>query len=255
MSENQNMLKLDPIPEQIAEPLRVFTSGLMAALADNLQSVTVVGSAANAATGDYRPGRSDINTVVVLTKETLSALKVIASFTKPMGKKRVSPALVMTPSYIERSRDVFGVEFLDFQLVHQTIFGEDPFARLAFEKSDVRVQCERELKAMLVRLRQGYIASAGNKKLVRDILISTAKSLAPLLRAMLWLRDVDRPNLAAETFRKAASEFAVNLDAVAAAGNWRYERPRLSDAQIENAFETVYTVVDRLAGIVDELEL
>jgi hypothetical protein len=108
---------------------------------------------------------------------------------------------------------------------------------------------------MLVRLRQGYIASGGNKRLVRDILIATAKSLAPLLRAMLWLRDVDRPRLAAETFGKAAEVFAVNLDAAAATGNWRYERPRLSDAEVGKAFETIYTVVEQLTGIVDGLEL
>jgi len=252
MSENHNTLRLEGVLGQVAEPLRIFANGLMMGLGENLQSITVVGSSL---TDEYRHRRSDINTVVVLDRETPAALKTIASFTRPMSKKRLSPALVMTASYIERSRDVFGVELLDFQLVHQTIFGGDPFAALCFDKRDVRLQCERELKATLVRLRQGYIASGGNKRLVRDILIATAKSLAPLLRAMLWLRDVERPRLAAETFRKGAAVFAANLDAAAAAGNWRHERPRLSDAEIGNAFETVYTVVNRLAGIVDELEL
>ena len=59
-------------------------------------------------------------------------------------------------------------------------------------RQNVRLQCERELKAMLVRLRQGYIAAAGDQRMVRDILISTAKGLTPLLRAMLWI-DGCRP--------------------------------------------------------------
>ena len=33
----------------------------------------------------------------------------------------------MTPSYIDRSRDVFGIEFPDFQSTHKTILGEGPF--------------------------------------------------------------------------------------------------------------------------------
>ena len=61
----------------------------------------------------------------------------------------------MTPHYLACSRDVFPVEFLDFQLVHETILGEDPFVSLQVDKAHVRLQCERELKATLVRLRQG----------------------------------------------------------------------------------------------------
>jgi hypothetical protein len=81
------------------------------------------------------------------------------------GKKR------LTAFYIGRSCDVFGVEFLDFQLVHETNLDAEPFAPLQFEKKDVRLQCERELKAMLVRLRQGYLAALGDKKMVRDTVI------------------------------------------------------------------------------------
>ncbi len=66
---------------------------------------------------------------------------------------------------------------------------------------------------MLVRLRQGYLAAAGTKRMVRDILISTAKGLAPVLRAVLWLVDADRPKTMDLTFRKAAGEFEVDLGA------------------------------------------
>ena len=38
---------------------------------------------------------------------------------------REPPPLLMTPACIDRSRDVFGIEFLDFQLRHETIVGED----------------------------------------------------------------------------------------------------------------------------------
>ena len=161
----------------------------------------------------------------------------------------------MTQSYIERSRDVFGVEFLDFQLAHETIMGDDPFTSLEFDKKDVRLQCERELKAMLIRLRQGYIAAAANKKLVRDILISTARGMAPLLRAMLWLKDIDRPALAEPTFTKAAYEFSIDTNPLTSAIKWRHEKIRLSETEMENAFESVYSVVEQLAGIVDKLKV
>ena len=252
MADDKNSLKLDAVRKEIRESLEAFAEKVRAELGDNLQSITVVGSSL---TEDFKPGQSDVNTVLVLGKQTLGVLNTIAGLAKAMNKKKISPPLLMTPSYIERSLDAFGIEFLDFQLTHQTILGSDPFASLSFEKKDVRLQCERELKATLIRLRQGYIAAAANKRLVRDILISTTKGLAPLLRAMLWLKDIDRPAETEPTFSKAGDEFSVNMDSLIKAGKWRHEKLRLGETEIQNAFESVYTTVEQLAVTVDKLEV
>jgi len=252
MTENKTNIKIDALQIHIRESVNDFAERLIAALGDNLQSITVVGSSL---TEDFRVGRSDINTVLVLGRQTISSLNAIASLAKPMRRKKISPPLLMTQSYIERSQDVFGVEFLDFQLAHETIMGADPFASLEFDKKDVRLQCERELKAMLIRLRQGYIASAANKRLVRDILISTAKGLAPLLRAMLWLKDIERTAGSKPTFGKATEVLSIDTNPLKSAITWRHEKIRLSETEMENAFESIYSVVDELAGIVDELKV
>ena len=68
----------------------------------------------------------------------------------------------MTPEYIRTSLDVFPVEFLNFKLIHATVFGEDIFESLEINRMDLRRQCERELKVKLVSLRQGYISSLGD---------------------------------------------------------------------------------------------
>jgi len=252
MSQDKTNLNLQDLNVRIRDCVKDFAEKLMTALGDNLQSITVVGSSL---TDDFAPPQSDINTVIVLGEQKLDSLNRIAAMAKPMSRKKISPPLLMTPSYIERSLDVFGVEFLDFQLTHQTVLGDDPFAALAFDKKDVRLQCERELKAMLIRLRQGYIAAAANKKLVRDILISTARGLTPLLRAMLWLKDVERASGSNATFVKAADEFSIKTDSLATAGKWRREKTRLSETEMENAFESIYATIEQLAGIVDELEV
>lgn len=252
MADRDDGMRLEGVPEAIGEPLRLLVEQLRGALAGNLASVTVVGSAL---TGDYRAGASDINTVVVLGAHNLAALQAIAGLAKSLRKKRVSPPLLMTGAYIERSRDVFGVEFLDFQLTHRTVVGDDPFAGLSIGKGDVRLQCERELKATLIRLRQGYIAAAANKRLVRDVLISAAKGLAPLLRGMLWLKDVERPQTMAATFEKAGGEFLVDLGSVSSVERWRHEKTRLGESDIERSFEAVYSTAEKLAEIVDGMEV
>ncbi len=252
MDENKINLKLDTLPEQIHDSLKDFADKLTSKLGDNLQSITVVGSSL---TGDFRPDQSDINIVLVLRRHTLASLNAIAALTKPMRKKRISPPLLMTESYIEQSRDVFGVELLDFQLTHQTILGDDPFAALTFDKKDVRLQCERELKAMLIRLRQGYIAAAANKKLVRDVLISTVKGLMPLLRAMLWLKDTDRHAKSEPTIHEAVEQFLINKDSLITTKKWQHQKAQISEIELESAFESVYATVEQLALFVDKLEV
>ena len=252
MTENKTNIKIDSLHMLTRDSVKDFADRLLAALGDNLHSITIVGSSL---TEDFRPGQSDINTVLVLGKQNTESLNAIASLAKPMSRKKMSPPLLMTQSYIERSRDVFGVEFLDFQLAHETIMGDDPFTALKFDKKDVRLQCERELKAMLIRLRQGYIAAAANKKLVRDILISTAKGMLPLLRAMLWLKDIDRTAQAEPTLVKSTEEFSIEAKPFTSAIQWRHEKIRLSETEMENAFVSVYSVVEQLAGIVDKLKV
>lgn len=252
MAVMDTAVRLDGVREGIREPLRLLAEHLQAGLGENLRSVTVVGSSL---TDDYRAGTSDINTVVELEQYDATALNRVASLAKSMRSHKLSPPLLMTSFYIDRSRDVFGVELLDFQHTHETILGDDPFAGIEIAKHDVRLQCERELKAMLVRMRQGYIAAGGHRKLIRDVLISTAKGLAPLARAMLWLRDVERPQTMDDSLRKAGEHFKVNLDAAIAAERWRYEKTRLSDLEVENTFATIVGAVDVLTTTVDEMKL
>jgi hypothetical protein len=252
MAEDKKNLKLDILNMQIRDSVKNFSEKLMAELRDNLQSITVVGSSL---TKDFRPGQSDINTVLVLGEQTLDSLRRIAGLARPMSKRKISPPLLMTASYIERSLDVFGIEFLEFQLAHETIMGDDPFAGLNINKKDVRLQCERELKAMLIRLRQGFIAAAANKKLVRDILISTTKGLLPLLRAMLWLKDIERTAPAVLTIKKAAEEFSVDMEPLKTIIQWRNQKTRLSEVELENAFQSIYETVEKLAVTVDKLEV
>lgn len=252
MTDIHHTLRLDGIREPVRGPLRLLTGQLHDGLHDNLRSVTVVGSSL---TEDFKPRVSDINTVVVLDRHSTPALALVASLAKPLRRQGLAAPLLVTTSYIDRSRDVFGVEFLDFQLTHETIFGDDPFTSLTFDKSDVRLQCEREFKAMLVKMQQGYVLAGGNARVVREETVAAAKQLAPLVRAMLWLKDVERPRTMTAALRKASEQLNVELDAAIEADQWRQGRRRLTAAEVEAGFEDVFAAVENLSQIVDDLEL
>ena len=92
-----NQPDLVALPALIRDVMKVFSEKITESLGDNLQSITVVGSSI---TADFKPGQSDINTVLVLEKQNVNALNAVASLAKPMGKKKISPPLLMTPSYM-----------------------------------------------------------------------------------------------------------------------------------------------------------
>ena len=94
----------------------------------------------------------------------LDFLDLLAPLGKKYGKKQIAAPLIMTPKYIDESSDVFPMEFLNIKLLHYPVFGNDIFKNLEISASYLRRQCERELKARLIGLRQGYISAAGDAK-------------------------------------------------------------------------------------------
>ncbi|MBP8302545.1 MAG: hypothetical protein KBE04_00290 [Phycisphaerae bacterium] len=243
---------LEGLPAEVGPLLEGFCKRLQALLKDDLQSLTVVGSCVS---GDFLPGVSDVNTLVLLSELHQGSLAGLAGLVKAFRRHRVCAPWVMTEACLERSRRVFGVEWLDFQAQHLTLVGMDPLVGLTFEKADVRLQCERELQATLVRLREGLIAAGLDRAAVRGLLIRAAKSLLPVLRAMLWQVDLERPPGRGPTCGQAWEAFGVQMQGVLSVLKWHEQGCRVSARDLEVAFDSVYAAVDQLAYLVDELEV
>jgi hypothetical protein len=246
-------LNLDGIQNKtVKKALKELGEKLLSDFSDNIESITVTGSAL---TGDYVEGKSDINTVLVFKEHSLNLLDGIGNMGRLLVKNRFHMPLIMTPDYISRSCDVFGVEYLDFQLNHNTIFGAEPFNSLLIEKQDVRLQCEREFKANMIRLRQGYVASQiGSAKLV-EILAGCGGALMPYLRAMLWLNDFQRDPLISTTISQAASQFGFDGNMLEKIVSWKYQKADPDKNMLREALDYLYRLIDKLAEKADEFQI
>jgi hypothetical protein len=251
MTEPESTIPLAGIASQAHAAIGQFVADMQERLGPDLTSITVVGSATGP---DFQAGVSDINTVLILSRLDRSGLDVISGMGKGLHKRHLALPLLMTSEYIERSRDVFGVELLDFQLSGQTVLGDDPFEGLTFERSDVRLQCERELKAMLIRLRQGYMASAGNTRMLRDVLVSSGKTLLPYLRAMVWLNQGERDNSVQGTLSQAKEILAIEISALELLIQWRAPKVKVSKEALVAGFDATYAMIEKLADWVDSHE-
>lgn len=253
MSEQTNSIHLPDIPLQAKGNVRSFLQDVLSSLPEEVLSVALTGSCV---TGDYLPGRSDINSVVVLSGITPAILDTLASLGGRHGKKGISAPLVMTPEYIERSLDVFPVEFLDIKLIHITIYGREFFSDLAINKSLLRLQCERDLKSKLIHLQQGYISSSGKRRPLSLLLRDAYPGFFPLLRAMLSIVRISNPPPLPkeEVLSHIESTFGISLDPLRRIRDSAAKRyPGAGRQSMQKLFAEVYKVTYDLSLVMDQL--
>jgi hypothetical protein len=251
MASAGNGVCTDGLREEIRRPIHQFARKILEVLGNRLESISVVGSSLGP---DYIPGRSDINTVVVVRDGLLESLEAIALQEATFRRKGFACPLLLDAGYLHGSQDSFPIELLDFQLSHCTVFGDDPFEKLIVSRNDVRLQCERELRSVLVRLSQGYIACGGNTDAVAELLVACVSGLAPLIRAMLWLKGVDRSGSFGEVFAKAGQAFSVDEGPLTEIRRWKSARRPPSRNVVIESFKLVYGLVERLTAQIDTLE-
>jgi hypothetical protein len=176
---------LGSLAEPMREPLERFTGLIRELGGKNAKALTLLGAIA---AGAFDPQRHTARSVLVLEYVDLSLLRQLAEHGVKLGKNRIASPLIMTPDYIKSSLDTFPLELIDIQQNHITVFGEDYFADLSFDDGHVRLQCERELKTILIGLRQGLLAAAGREKFVGALEQDVGEGLVRILRGLLWLK-------------------------------------------------------------------
>ena len=186
-------IDVSSLPELLQPPVRNLAQLLNELAGDNLQALAVFGSLLSE---DFDPKRMSVRSVAVLKKMDLLLLDRLRSHGPRLGRQRLQAPLFMTERYIDQSRDSFPVELLEIQRLHAMVLGQDCFKSLEFSRSDVRLQCERELKANLITLRQGFL-SAHKDAFIGPLLAAAMEQILRVLRAVLWLKDVESPPNAA----------------------------------------------------------
>ena len=218
---------------------------------DKIHSIHLTGSAL---TEDFNPSTSDINSIIVLNKMDLKFLEDFAPLGKKFGKNQIASPLIMTPDYISTSLDVFPVEFLTIKLLHHTVFGQDIVKDLEINHSDLRYQCERELKVKLIELRQGYLSSLGNKKFLADGFINSFSGYIPLFRGITVLVGKAPHKENEEVLETLQDVSGVNLDVFKTVLKAKKDKTKLSIETLNSIFEDYYRAIEQLGNITDEIK-
>ncbi|HEU5180095.1 MAG TPA: hypothetical protein VFW45_04850 [Candidatus Polarisedimenticolia bacterium] len=164
--------------------VRKFVEAAGKAAGAKLLSVVLYGSAAR---GDYQEKTSDWNFILVLRDLNPDTLESLAPLIRPwVAKGRTWPRL-FTPELIAHSADVYPIEMLDLQVARVVLAGRDSFAGLSISRENLRLQCERELRTKLMRLREAYIECHDRPAELQQLLTTSYTTFVALFRGCLSL--------------------------------------------------------------------
>ena len=245
-------MNLEKLSTAVAEKIRPFFKALLDGYSGNIHSIHIVGSSL---TPDYNEKTSDINSVVVLKTMDMKFFEFIAPLGRKYKKKGIAAPLIMTPDYIAGSLDVFPIEFLDFKLIHQTIFGEDILKGIDINAADLRLQCEREIKSKLIGLRQGYISSLGDRKLLTKSFADSIAGYMALFRGIIFLMGEKPPVSKLEVIHALSGATGVNTDIFRKILDIRNGKIKPGKENLKTMFEQYYTSTEKIGKCIDGYQI
>jgi predicted nucleotidyltransferase len=192
------MRKAPQTPDEIFD---AYLTDWRTSYGHDLEAVALYGSAAR---GEYVPGKSDLNFLVVVTEPAIHNLRKAVLITEKWRPSRVAVPTVITRRYIQESLDTFPIEFLNLKRHHRTIFGPELLKGLEIPRGHLRLQLERELKSKLLYLRQGLLVAGSAREELRGLLLKTLTPFMELFNALLFLKNEELPNKQREVFARIA---------------------------------------------------
>lgn len=185
MAENGQSRAASKVKDAVENTLPAV---LQEAFGNNLHSVVVYGSYV---AGNFTPGVSDVNVLVLLTDPAPRSLHALSRKShRFLSRHNVTP-LVLSVREFQNSADVFPVEYLDILARHTVLYGEDILGTMTISRANLRHELEHQLRGSLVSLRQLVIASRGQKRALGRRLKAWYGQMAALFRGLLRLAGAD----------------------------------------------------------------
>jgi hypothetical protein len=129
-----------------------------------------------------------VHSVLMLDAMGLDILRRLSGEGSRFGRRRFTAPMVMTPGFLQASRDSFPLELIEMQQQRLVLLGEDFFTGVTFDPPHVRLQCERELKSLSVGMRQAVVADGDKETSIQRAALPALFGLVRVMRGMLWLK-------------------------------------------------------------------
>jgi predicted nucleotidyltransferase len=227
-----------------------FISRLRAASGENLLSVILYGSAAD---GEFHPEFSNVNLLCVLRETTFATLAAMAPAVEWWTRQKHHAPLVLTREEMERSTDVFSIEFLDMKQRHRVLFGEDVLSGLQIPMHLHRAQLEYELREKLILLRERLLLATGDKKKLWDLMLSSSSTFTTLFRHGLIALGEMPPNAKRDVVQALAVRTPFDATAFLQLLDIREHKAETKQFDVTDTFARYLAAVQQVTAAVDKM--
>jgi hypothetical protein len=226
-----------------------LVSDLESVFRERLEAVVLYGASAHLP-GSRAGGPRDVAyTLAVVGSLSVTDLRTCAALAPAWRAKRVATPLMLTARDLRRSLDVFPLEFAEILAEHRVLRGKDPFAGLSVSRDDLRRACEVHARGHALHLREGYVESGADPRLLAQVIVHSAIPLASLLAGFSRLEGSpgDAPAFLARLASRAGFDATVfrAVDEAGRAGS-------MSAADAESIYPGYIEAVERLVTYIDE---
>ena len=172
---------IEGLPEETQRLLQAYSKDVKGVFGDQLEGLILYGSAVR---GEFMPGRSNLNLLLVVTGYDTAMLKRYEPVHKRWSKEGIIIPLFLTDQEIRTSSALFPLEFLEIQEHHRVLGGRDPFVGFHVDVSRVADAVKQGLAGHVLRLRQRFAETGGANDAVMILLPLAVTSTTGMIKRL-----------------------------------------------------------------------
>ena len=240
----------ETLPEEVRQVLQLYVERMTNLYGASLQALLLYGSAVR---GDYVPGRSNLNLLVLLAKVDVSVLQNYTKIHKRFQKEQIPIPLFLTEEELRTSASLFPLEYTDIAAFHHVLVGHDPFVGLVIDTGRLRVQCEQEVRGNLLRLRQRLVEGSATMEAMGILLSLSLTSLLACLRGLLRALHAPVPRTTESLLKDLPA--TLGIDVAVLHEIWNLKRGVVSPgpAECPRLFERYLSTLESVAARIPQL--
>lgn len=172
---------IDGLPEGTQKLLKSYVKDVAKVHGNELESVILYGSAVR---GEFLPGLSNLNVLLILSSYDLSVLKKYDGLHTRWSKEQVVVPLFLTRPDLKSASTAFPLEYQDILDSHRLLWGQDPFVGLKIDSRYLAAEVVQGLRGNLFRLRQRLVEGRSTEEAITILLPLSITALLPVLRGL-----------------------------------------------------------------------
>jgi hypothetical protein len=201
----------EALPLTVRERITEWMRSLQSALGADLVSILIAGGVAR---GDYRPGESDVNAIVIVRDATYEKLDAISSAMQAARYGARVEAVILTEDELPGACDAFPLLYDEVRRWHITLVGSDPFESTVVRDTHRRLRIEQELQEAQIGLRRVVTDALGAVEAIGGGVRRKVRQVRRPLHALLDLKQLACKEDVASVLACAGRTYDVDVSAL-----------------------------------------